>query len=476
MKTCASADAPEAGYAVGDKYLDFVINAKDGTAADEHLYVKLTDLVDVYTGVDGAEIEVSIDGSNAVSAGVKDGAITAAKLAAGVSAEISAATSGVAANAAAIASQKTSLEAYADQAEADAVAAAKADAAGKIAALTASFEPGKSADGQQKFVTKITQDGGVVAGEAAVIQASDVNGLTAMVDQAEANAKTYTDTKVNALDVADVAVGKQFVTAVSQTDGKIEVSRGGIALSDLSGDVAADIKTAVAGAYDEAGAAAAAQTAAEKTAADALAATKAELTGLVSTTSATTLADAKAYADGVVAPIKTDVETVSADLDAAEAKIEATEADVATLSGDIASVSAFAKTDLSNAIADEASRAKAIEAATDAAVKNLSADYASTSATHAASIAGLRTDVDAISGDVGDIQGKIELLENAMHFRGVIGAADVGTSSVVEALAAKYADAIDGDVVVYLEDGTEYVFASGSWHELGNENNHATKA
>lgn len=40
----------------------------------------------------------------------------------------------------------------------------------------------------------------------------------------------------------------------------------------------------------------------------------------------------------------------------------------------------------------------------------------------------------------------------------------------------KYPGAIGGDVVVYTSNGTEYVYADGMWHELGDETNHASKA
>ena len=46
LKTCATANNPLQGLNVGDKYLDFRIFASDNS--EDHLYVKLTDLMDVY--------------------------------------------------------------------------------------------------------------------------------------------------------------------------------------------------------------------------------------------------------------------------------------------------------------------------------------------------------------------------------------------------------------------------------------------
>lgn len=51
--TVSTADTPVTGYEVGDKYLDFVINTKDSSGTDEHLYVLVSDLIDTYTAGSG---------------------------------------------------------------------------------------------------------------------------------------------------------------------------------------------------------------------------------------------------------------------------------------------------------------------------------------------------------------------------------------------------------------------------------------
>lgn len=48
------------------------------------------------------------------------------------------------------------------------------------------------------------------------------------ISKALEDAKTYTDTKIGGLDVVDSAVANSFVTSVSETDGKIAVSRGAV--------------------------------------------------------------------------------------------------------------------------------------------------------------------------------------------------------------------------------------------------------
>lgn len=59
IKTVSTADSPYTGAAVGDKYLDFVVNTKDsvsGTETDSHIYIPVTDLVSVYTGSNSIDV------------------------------------------------------------------------------------------------------------------------------------------------------------------------------------------------------------------------------------------------------------------------------------------------------------------------------------------------------------------------------------------------------------------------------------
>ena len=70
VSTVTAADKASGGkfendpnFQVGDKYIDLVVNVKEGTATDEHLYINVKDLVDVYTGGDG----IAIDNSNVIS-------------------------------------------------------------------------------------------------------------------------------------------------------------------------------------------------------------------------------------------------------------------------------------------------------------------------------------------------------------------------------------------------------------------------
>ena len=72
LATVSTADTPYTGAVIGDKYIDFVINAKDasdGTGA-EHIYLPVSDLVDTYTAGNGLSLSsgafsVAIDSTNA---------------------------------------------------------------------------------------------------------------------------------------------------------------------------------------------------------------------------------------------------------------------------------------------------------------------------------------------------------------------------------------------------------------------------
>lgn len=60
VKTCSKANDPQSGFAVGDKYIDLVL----ANADNQHIYIKVTDLVDVYTGGNGITVssnQIAID-------------------------------------------------------------------------------------------------------------------------------------------------------------------------------------------------------------------------------------------------------------------------------------------------------------------------------------------------------------------------------------------------------------------------------
>lgn len=89
LETCSTANSPVNGYKVGDKYLDFVINAKDNSATAEHLYILVSDLIDTYTADDStlqlsSSNVFSIKNNGVNTTQIKDGAVTAGKIATAV--------------------------------------------------------------------------------------------------------------------------------------------------------------------------------------------------------------------------------------------------------------------------------------------------------------------------------------------------------------------------------------------------------
>lgn len=73
VKTVTTADQPYPGAKVGDKYIDFVVNVKEGTATDTHLYIAVNDLVhplsgDTTTVANEYELQISVDSTNKISA------------------------------------------------------------------------------------------------------------------------------------------------------------------------------------------------------------------------------------------------------------------------------------------------------------------------------------------------------------------------------------------------------------------------
>ena len=62
---------PVEGINAGDKYIDFVVNTKEGSGTEDHIYLNVKDLVDVYTAGNGISVTVS-DGKNVISLKVDD--------------------------------------------------------------------------------------------------------------------------------------------------------------------------------------------------------------------------------------------------------------------------------------------------------------------------------------------------------------------------------------------------------------------
>lgn len=74
LETCSTVNQPVQGFAVGDKYIDLIINTIGNDETNQHLYLNVRDLCDVYTA-DNSTLTLS---NNQFS--VKNGGITLSKL------------------------------------------------------------------------------------------------------------------------------------------------------------------------------------------------------------------------------------------------------------------------------------------------------------------------------------------------------------------------------------------------------------
>lgn len=73
VETVETADVPYPGAEVGDKYIDFVVNTKEGSGvADTHIYIPVDDLMAAITGGTTADISISIDAHNVITASVNN--------------------------------------------------------------------------------------------------------------------------------------------------------------------------------------------------------------------------------------------------------------------------------------------------------------------------------------------------------------------------------------------------------------------
>lgn len=84
LSTVSTANVPYQGAVVGDKYIDFVVNTREGTDTAEHIYLPVNDLVDVYTAQQNAtQVQLAIGANNVISASIVAGSIGTTELANG---------------------------------------------------------------------------------------------------------------------------------------------------------------------------------------------------------------------------------------------------------------------------------------------------------------------------------------------------------------------------------------------------------
>lgn len=211
------------------------------------LYIPVSSLVDVYTGTPTedaktAAVLVNVDPtSHVITASIREGSIAKAMLSSDIQASLSKADSAIQEITTGSVNGNISVDGT------DVPVKGLADAAYTTVASLNTTAKGYADNVQTALIGKDTDEKTAdtikgakqYAGEAA---ASAKSG-------AEATAKGY----VNALDVADTAVATQLVSAVSQTDGKISVTRRALVAADipeLTQSKISGLETALAGKQD----------------------------------------------------------------------------------------------------------------------------------------------------------------------------------------------------------------------------------
>ena len=99
VKTCTVPNVPVQDYKVGDKYLDFVVNAKDSSSTDEHIYILVSDIGGTTYEADNTTLQLNNGtfsiksggvGANQIAATVKNSWLTSTDIEEEVSAFASA--------------------------------------------------------------------------------------------------------------------------------------------------------------------------------------------------------------------------------------------------------------------------------------------------------------------------------------------------------------------------------------------------
>lgn len=209
------AGVPEAGT-----YIVLVLNNE----AEDKLYIKVDDLIEYVTSgsAEGDMVYVNIDPqTHKVTATITDGTVTEAKLHADVKAKLAKAVSAVQEVKAGTANGTIAVDG------ADVAVTGLADAAYATVASLNETAQGKADAVKSELLGAEADDNTkeTIRGARKLAESSAASAL--------ADAKTYVGTEIGKLDVADAAVAKQFVSAVSETDGKIAVTRRALVADDV---------------------------------------------------------------------------------------------------------------------------------------------------------------------------------------------------------------------------------------------------
>ena len=386
VKSCEVENLPIEGLKVGDKYIDFTINSKEGEAGEDHLYVSLKDLTDVYTGGTTDTVTVTVGDGNVITAAVNDSSITTAKIA--DSAVTTAKIDDAAVTTAKVADDAITNDKIADNAVATEQLSAAAVTTAKIADLAVTSDKiadnaittGKIADGAVE--TNDLADSAVTHAKLASDAVESANIKDGAVVESKIGEKAVTNSKIGdeAVDTAQIkggAVTTEKIAAAAVTTAKLEdgavttakIADGNVTLAKIGSDVSAYI---------------------EKTASDEADAAEGA---------------AKAYADEQVSALsselKGDISTARTDLsNYVDAKFE--EAQGASEEA-IAALSAELKKDVSD-------EAKARDDADKALSAELKGDVKTEKERAEGIEASLRADLNTVSGDLDTLEGQFSTL------------------------------------------------------------------
>ena len=214
------ASALPAGVAEAGTYIVLVLN----DAAETALYIKVDDLIEYVTSgsTKGDMVFVNIDPkTHKVTATITDGTVTETKLHADVKAKLAKAVSavqkieaGTANGTIAVDGTDVAITGLADAAYAT-VASLNKTAQSKVDAAKSELLGAEADDN-----TKET-----IRGARKLAESSAASALS--------DAKAYVDTEIGKLEVTDTAVAKKLVSAVSETNGKITVTRRELVADDI---------------------------------------------------------------------------------------------------------------------------------------------------------------------------------------------------------------------------------------------------
>nr|DAO00741.1 MAG TPA: hypothetical protein [Caudoviricetes sp.] len=201
-------------------YIVLVLN----DAAETKLYINVGNLIEYVTSgsAEGDMVFINIDPqTHKVTATITDGTVTEAKLHADVKAKLAKAVSAIQEVKAGTANGTIAVDG------ADVAVTGLADAAyATVASLN------EAAQGKVD-----TAKGELLGAEADDSTKETIRGARKLAEDSAASAlsdaKTYVGTEIGKLDVEDTAVAKQFVSAVSETDGKITVERRALVANDV---------------------------------------------------------------------------------------------------------------------------------------------------------------------------------------------------------------------------------------------------